>query len=53
VTSNHPFTNVYQKNGLKTYAAYHFGKEPLNVAFSDGKKLVAKPGALTLSESKP
>jgi endoglucanase Acf2 len=53
VTSNHPFTNIYQKNGRKTYAAYNFGKEPLNVAFSDGKKLIAKPGALTVSASKP
>jgi hypothetical protein len=47
VTSNHPFTNIYQKNGRKTYAAYNFGREPLNVAFSDGKKIIAKPGTLT------
>ncbi len=47
VTYNHPLTTIYQKNGRKTYAAYKYGKEPLNVAFSDGKKHIAKPGALT------
>jgi hypothetical protein len=53
VTSDHPFTNVFRKDGVKTYAAYNFGAEPLNVAFSDGKKLIAKPRALTVETEKP
>jgi endoglucanase Acf2 len=53
VTADHPFTNVFLKDGVKTYAAYHFGAEPLNVAFSDGKKLIAKPRALTVETEKP
>ena len=47
VTADHPFTNVYHKNGSKAYVAYNYGPEPLTVAFSDGKKLIAKPRALT------
>lgn len=53
VTADHPFTNVFIKDGVKTYAAYHFGNSPLNVAFSDGAKLVAKPKSLTILKSKP
>ena len=53
LTSTHPFTNVYHKNGRKSYAAYNFGSDPLNVAFSDGKKLIVKPGGITLSKDKP
>jgi endoglucanase Acf2 len=53
VTSDHPFTNIFHKDGVKTYAAYHFGSEPLTVAFSDGTKLVAKPKALTVQTQKP
>jgi len=48
VYSDHPFTNVYVKDNKKTYAAYNFGKTPLKVRFSDGKKMVAKPGALSV-----
>jgi hypothetical protein len=53
VISDHPFTNVFKKNGARTYAAYNFGDTPLNVAFSDGTKLVAKPKSLTLQKAKP
>ena len=53
VTADHPFTNVFRKNGVKTYAAYHFGTGPLTVAFSDGTKLIAKPKALTVQAAKP
>ncbi len=53
VVADHPFTNVFTKNGVKTYAAYHFGNSPLNVTFSDGTKLVAKPKSLTVHAAKP
>jgi endoglucanase Acf2 len=48
VLADHPFFNVFIKDGKKTYAAYNFGATPLNVSFSDGKKLIAKPNALTV-----
>lgn len=48
VSADHPFTNVYVKDEKKTYAAYNFGKTPLKVTFSDGKKMVAKPNALSV-----
>lgn len=48
VTADHPFTNVYLKDGEKTYAAYNFGKKPLQVIFSDGTRLLAAPQDLTV-----
>jgi len=48
VTADHPFFNVYNKDGKKTYAAYNFGETPLTVTFSDGTSLVAEPRGLTL-----
>jgi endoglucanase Acf2 len=48
VTASHPFTNVFIKNGSKTYVAYNFGAEPLAVSFSDGTKLTAAPKKLTV-----
>ncbi len=53
VMADYPFTNVFNKNGVKTYAAYNFGTSPLNVTFSDGTKLMAKPKSLTVQKSKP
>jgi hypothetical protein len=53
VIADHPFTNVFKKNGVKTYAAYNFGDSSLNVAFSDGTKLLAKPKGLTVQTAKP
>jgi endoglucanase Acf2 len=53
VTADHPFTNVFIKDGVKTYAAYHFGSEPLEVSFSDGMKLTAQPKTLTVKTQKP
>ena len=52
ITSNHPFVNVYLKDGSSTYMAYNFNHEPLTVTFSDGTRLKAKPGKLTIHESK-
>lgn len=43
VTSDHLFTNVYLKDGKKTYVVYNFQKTPVEVRFSDGFKMRAKP----------
>ncbi len=53
VVADHPFSNVFTKNGRKTYAAYNFGSSPLTVSFSDGTKLEAKPKALTVRKPQP
>lgn len=50
VTSEHPYVNVFNKNGKKTYAAFNFGDTPIKVSFSDGKAFVASPNELTVSE---
>ena len=50
VVSTHPFTNVYLKDGKKTYAAYNFGEGKLKVTFSDGFSLVAAPKGLTVKD---
>jgi endoglucanase Acf2 len=44
VISDYPFTNVFLKEGKKTYAAFNFGKAPMEVTFSDGKVIEANPG---------
>ena len=51
VMADHPFSNVFNKNGRKTYATYNHGSSPLSVSFSDGMKLVAKPKALTVQSA--
>jgi len=51
VTANHPFCNVFSKDGKKSYAAYNFGSAPLKITFSDGTHLEAKPRALTLKSA--
>lgn len=48
ITADHPYVNVYSKNGKKTYAAYNFGDGPLKVEFSDGVTMIAEPGKVTL-----
>ncbi|MBJ7255470.1 MAG: hypothetical protein JHD00_02050 [Akkermansiaceae bacterium] len=53
VTADCPFTNVFKKDGKKTYAVYNFDDSPLTVSFSDGTKLVAKPKALTVQQQQP
>ena len=52
VTSNHLFTNVYLKNGKKTYAAYNFQKSAIEVKFSDGFTMKVKPSSMALKRSK-
>lgn len=49
LTADYPFFNVYQKEGRKTYAVYNFQAQPLAVTFSDGFRLTAPPGALSVA----
>jgi endoglucanase Acf2 len=51
VVADYPFSNVFQKNGRKTYAVYNYGPSPLTVHFSDGWNLLAKPKSLTVHRS--
>ncbi len=48
VTADHPFCNVFIKDGKKSHAAYNFGSAPLKITFSDGTHLEANPRGLTL-----
>jgi len=48
VTADHPFVNVYIKDGKKTYAVYNFGNTPLTVNFSDGTSMMAAPQTTTI-----
>lgn len=50
VISSHPFTNVFKKDGKKTYAAYNFGDKETRVTFSDGFSLIAAPKGLTVTD---
>ncbi len=50
VTADHPFFNVFIKNGKKTHAVYNFDKEPVSVTFSDGTIVLAPGGKLTLRQ---
>lgn len=48
VTASHPFSNVFLKDGKKTYVVFNHGDEDLEVRFSDGHTMVAQPKRLTL-----
>ena len=51
VTANTALYSVFkQADGRKTYLAYNAGKAPLDVAFSDGKKLSVAPGKLARAQ---
>ena len=51
VTANTALYSVFkQADGRKTYLAYNAGKAPLEVAFSDGKKLLLAPGKLARTQ---
>lgn len=52
VTSSHPWVNIYQKDGEKTYAVYRFGKAPKKVTFSDGFEMMAEPGMTVKTSAK-
>lgn len=51
VTADHPFTNVFTRNGARSHAAHNFGGTPLTVTFSDGVKLTVPPRATAVSPS--
>lgn len=53
VFADSPFTNVFIKNGKRSYVAYNFGSRPVMVKFSDGNRLEAAPKKLTLLGEKP
>lgn len=47
VTADTPLYQVFKRSdGAKTYLAYNATKVPLNVHFSDGRKLTVAPGTL-------
>lgn len=47
-TSEYPFTNVFLKNGKKTYMAYNFHQNTQNIKFSDGKNITVPSGSLVV-----
>ncbi len=48
ITADHPIHCVFTKDGVRTYAAYNHGDRPITVRFSDGTRLAAPPGKLTV-----
>jgi len=52
VTADDPITNVFQKDGVRSYAVYNYQSAPRRVRFSDGTEVLAKPQALTLQRGK-
>lgn len=48
ITANHPYVNVFKKDGKKTYVVYNFEERPLTVRFSDGGVVESKTGGLTV-----
>ncbi|MGD9419169.1 MAG: glycosyl hydrolase [Verrucomicrobiota bacterium JB025] len=48
VVADHPFSNVFTKNGKRSYAAYNYNPTPLTVFFSDGKKLTVPPHSIAV-----
>jgi len=53
LTADDPIHNVYQKDGVKTYAVYNYQATPRTVTFSDGARVTARPKALTLHKVRP
>jgi endoglucanase Acf2 len=53
ITADHPFTNVFQRKGVKTYVAWMPHDEPVSVRFSDGTVLEAKGKGLSVLAPKP
>jgi endoglucanase Acf2 len=52
VFSDSPFTNVFTKDGHRTYVAYNFAPEPVLVKFSDGTRFEAAGRKLTVHKGK-
>jgi endoglucanase Acf2 len=52
ITADHPFTNVFRRDGVKTYVSYHFDDKPAPVRFSDGTVLQPKGKGLSVLKKK-
>ncbi|MEX2215267.1 MAG: glycosyl hydrolase [Phycisphaeraceae bacterium] len=52
VTADYPISNIFLKDGVRTYVVYNFQATPLTVTFSDGFKLLAEPSKLTVAPSR-
>ncbi len=51
VTSDTTLSTVFNKNGVKTYAAFNAKDTPETVTFSDGVQILAAPHQLTTADS--
>ena len=49
ITSPYPFVNIYNKNGKLSYAAHNFGRNPIEVTFSNGFKIKVGPNSTAIS----
>lgn len=52
VVSDHPFANVFVKDGERTHASYNFGSEPLAMTFSHGVRLQVPPKEMAVHKGK-
>ena len=50
VTADYPLVSVFAKNGNNTYVVYNQQTTNLTVTFSDGKRITAAPGKLTVTK---
>ncbi len=50
-TADHPISNVFIKDGVRTYVVYNHNPTPITVTFSDGATLTARPRTLTLQRN--
>ena len=48
VNADHPLHNVFIKDGARTYVVFNCEASPRTVTFSDGVKVIAAPGVLTV-----
>ena len=49
ITANYPIASAFNDNGNITYVAHNYENYPLEVEFSDGYTLLAKPNSITTS----
>lgn len=49
ITASHPLAVAFVKNGIRTYAAHHYGPDSLEVHFSDGYILHVPPQSTATS----
>lgn len=51
VVADHPLFAVLKKGEIRTYIVSNMGSKEIQVSFSDGKSVTAKPGVLTIVSS--